>query len=234
MQHVWGIDADVSGPRSEFQDASRCTTANIGDACHHVLVQGNERTDEPSRLVDRRSVLSLGVAAAVVFCAGCSDDARTTDALPEPPPRAFGTKIDAGSLDTVQAAIRSTRWFYVPEARTYLVAYPHEKVSSAKAVYPKTLHQGLDAGLLALFQRCTHLGCRVPVCSTSGMLECPCHNGIFSAVGEWRSGPPPRGLDLFPIEVRHGRVLIDTKQPVMGLDKSIDVSSQSAEGPHCI
>ena len=109
-----------------------------------------------------------------------------------------------------------------------------EKVEAAKLTYPKVLHAGLDAGLLALYQRCTHLGCRVPVCSTSGMLECPCHSGVFSAYGEWRAGPPPRGMDHFAIAVRRGRILIDTAHVVPGLDKTVDVSGQVAEGPHCI
>jgi cytochrome b6-f complex iron-sulfur subunit len=150
------------------------------------------------------------------------------------PHQVFGTVIDAGPLESLFPADRTHWWAYVAEARTYVVRYPTEKVAAAKAVYPEVLHAGLDAGLVALYQRCTHLGCRVPACETSGMFECPCHAGIFSAYGEWRGGPPPRGMDQFAVELRDGNVFIDTTKVVTGLAKSVDVSGQEAQGPHCV
>lgn len=196
---------------------------------------GGADSNEADRL-SRRQVLSLGACGLVVLCAGCSSAGREKDpaALDPPLEGQFGTVVDAGDASTITATLRQQPFVYVPEARTYVVAYPEALVTRAKSVYPTPLHPGLDARLLALFQSCTHLGCRVPFCSTSEMFECPCHSGVFSRYGEWRSGPPPRGMDMFPLELKHGRVLIDTAHVVRGRATTTDVSGQTPAGPTCI
>jgi nitrite reductase/ring-hydroxylating ferredoxin subunit len=69
----------------------------------------------------------------------------------------------------------------------------------------------LDGELIALSQKCTHLGCKVPFCDSSGQFECPCHGTTFNRVGEYRTGPAPRGMDRHPVEVgADGLVYIDT------------------------
>jgi len=48
---------------------------------------------------------------------------------------------------------------------------------------------------VAFAQKCTHLGCPVLYRRESGKIECPCHQGFFSAEdGKVLSGPPPRPL----------------------------------------
>jgi Rieske Fe-S protein len=64
-----------------------------------------------------------------------------------------------------------------------------------------------DGSYHAFGQKCTHLSCPVHYSKTNNRLECPCHEGGFSAeTGEVLYGPPPRPLDLIKLEVHNGEV----------------------------
>jgi len=63
-------------------------------------------------------------------------------------------------------------------------------------------------GLLALYQKCPHLGCTVPwrndftFQGVKGWFRCPCHGSTYSKDGGVRVfGPAPRPLDVFPLTV---------------------------------
>jgi cytochrome b6-f complex iron-sulfur subunit len=71
-----------------------------------------------------------------------------------------------------------------------------------------------DGGLLALWHRCTHLGCTVPWREDEGQFHCPCHSSLFNRRGEVVGGPAPRPLTLFPIELVDGNVVVDTSRPI--------------------
>ena len=71
-----------------------------------------------------------------------------------------------------------------------------------------------EAGLLALYQKCTHLGCAVPWVEAEGQFHCPCHGSLFNTAGEVTGGPAPRPLDIFPITVRDGEVWVDIGKPI--------------------
>lgn len=71
----------------------------------------------------------------------------------------------------------------------------------------------LENGMLALYQKCTHLGCAVPWEDKVDQFHCPCHGSSFNRVGEVEEGPAPRPLDLFPIEIRGDEVWANTSQP---------------------
>jgi cytochrome b6-f complex iron-sulfur subunit len=68
-------------------------------------------------------------------------------------------------------------------------------------------------GLLALSQRCTHLGCAVPWSEEEEQFHCPCHGSLFNRHGEVTGGPAPRPLDYYPILVKDGEVWVDTGSP---------------------
>lgn len=155
----------------------------------------------------------------------------------------FGGKISAGSTADITAYIAANRReFYVPEARTYLRPYPRlgakpdeaaAAVAKAKAVYPASVVSGMEAGWTAIFQKCVHLGCKVPWCGSSQWFECPCHGSKYNAVGEKKDGPAPRGLDRFAISVGSS-IVIDTGVVVSGPPIGTDTTGQKAEGPSCI
>lgn len=69
-------------------------------------------------------------------------------------------------------------------------------------------------GVIALWQKCTHLGCAVPWVEEEGHFHCPCHGSIFNELGEVTGGPAPRPLDTFPVSIKSGEVWVDTGQPL--------------------
>lgn len=67
-----------------------------------------------------------------------------------------------------------------------------------------------DGGFLAVYHRCTHLGCTVPWDSTAQKFICPCHNSQFDQQGTVENPPAPRPLDLFGVSIADGQVNVDT------------------------
>jgi cytochrome b6-f complex iron-sulfur subunit len=70
-----------------------------------------------------------------------------------------------------------------------------------------------EAGMIALWQKCTHLGCAVPWVEEEGQFHCPCHGSLFNKVGEVIGGPAPRPMDTFPVTIKSGEVWVDTGKP---------------------
>jgi cytochrome b6-f complex iron-sulfur subunit len=146
----------------------------------------------------------------------------------------FGSKIRAGSVSAVLGQIADSKEpFYVPEGRFYVVPYPKDDVSKAKAVYSGGVLTGMEQGLTALYQKCVHLGCRVPWCKSSQWFECPCHGSKYNRVGEKTAGPAPRGLDRFPVAVEGGQIVVDTGLLSIGPPIGTNTTGQQAEGPFC-
>lgn len=67
-----------------------------------------------------------------------------------------------------------------------------------------------DGGFLALHRKCTHLGCSVPWNADEQRFTCPCHASAFDIHGDVLSAPAPRPLDLFPVVIEDGVVMVDT------------------------
>lgn len=149
----------------------------------------------------------------------------------------FGSKISVGKIDDVIGQIRSARGFlYLPEARSWVTEYPKEAISKAEVAYggQGAVFSGMNAGIVALYQKCPHLGCRVPECATSQWFECPCHGSQYNRVGEKKGGPAPRGMDRFGVSVNNGVLVIDTGTVFGGPPIGTNTTGQEAEGPHCV
>jgi cytochrome b6-f complex iron-sulfur subunit len=71
-----------------------------------------------------------------------------------------------------------------------------------------------DGGFLALYRKCTHLGCAVPWDQAAGQFVCPCHASAFEANGDVINPPAPRPLDRFPVTIENGEILVDTGVPI--------------------
>jgi cytochrome b6-f complex iron-sulfur subunit len=74
-------------------------------------------------------------------------------------------------------------------------------------------------GVLALWWKCPHLGCTVPwkpddktedELASKGRFNCPCHGSIYDRYGNIVAGPAPRPMDLFGVQIREGKIYIDT------------------------
>jgi len=191
--------------------------------------------DEESLGVTRRQVLNRGIVTTMVLALsgfGAGMVAMLWPSLSG----GFGAKIRAGKVDEVLDAINTKKEpFYVGAGRFYIQPYPKEAVAAAKKVgsYAAVV-EGYDQGFVALYQKCVHLGCRVPWCKTSQWFECPCHGSQYNRVGEKKGGPAPRGLDRFVVSVDGGAVVVDTKQVIPGPPIGTNTTGQEAEGPHCI
>lgn len=147
----------------------------------------------------------------------------------------FGSKIRVGNVDEVKSKIDAANGFlYVPEGRMWVTEYPADALEKARAVYTPAELSGMEAGLVALFQTCPHLGCRVPNCETSQWFECPCHGSRYNRVGERRGGPAPRGMDRFAMTVEGDAFAVDTGTIIEGPPIGVNTTGQEPEGPSCL
>ena len=147
----------------------------------------------------------------------------------------FGSKITVGKVDDIEQAISDSKQpFYSATGRVYISPFPKDSIPKAKKAYSAAVLPCMEAGYVALYQKCVHLGCRVPFCPTSQWFECGCHGSQYNRVGEKKGGPAPRGLDRFPLEVKGGSVTVDTGIVVQGPPIGVNTTGQEAEGPHCV
>jgi cytochrome b6-f complex iron-sulfur subunit len=147
----------------------------------------------------------------------------------------FGAKINAGTVSDIEKSLSAKTPFYNPVGRFYINPYPTDPgtLAKAKKVYSPALLTGMQAGYVALYQRCVHLGCRVPWCVSSQWFECPCHGSKYNRVGEKKGGPAPRGLDRFAVSVAGGSITVDTGKIFVGPPIGTNSTGQGQDGPHC-
>jgi cytochrome b6-f complex iron-sulfur subunit len=138
----------------------------------------------------------------------------------------FGAKIDLGlTADAVKQQIQTDRQpFYYGAGRFYLTEYDGENAEE----------YGGAEGLIALYQRCVHLGCRVPFCEQSQWFECPCHGSKYNRAGEYRDGPAPTGLERFQMSIENGLVVVDTGKKAVTPPRGTVTVQPTPDGPFCV
>jgi len=150
----------------------------------------------------------------------------------------FGSVINVGGVNDILLSItNSATPFYSPDARAYVHQYPAVDVVKAtpSGTYADPILAGFAQGWGALYQKCPHLGCRVPWCLSSQWFECPCHGSQYNRVGEKKGGPAPRGMDRFAISLNSDATMsINTAAVFEGPPIGTDTTGQDAEGPHCV
>ena len=144
----------------------------------------------------------------------------------------FGSKIDAGRVQDLKDQIfqsdGSVIPAFIPAARAYVL--PFEQSGNSQFSDSGTVADGL----VAVYQRCVHLGCRVPWCNTSQGFECPCHGSKYNMVGEYYAGPAPRNLDRFIVNVNSsGKFIIDTGS-IIESPRAAGMSVKYPQGISCI
>lgn len=191
--------------------------------------------DEEQLGVTRRQFFNRSIT--VMMIAGISGFAASLIAFLWPSLKGgFGSRVTVGKIDDILAQITAANGpVYVAEARTYLQPYPASALPKAKKVYAGAVLDGMNAGVVALYQKCVHLGCRVPWCSTSQWFECPCHGSQYNRVGEKKGGPAPRGLDRFAVIIGAGGIVtVDSSAIAVGPPIGTNTTGQEADGPHCV
>ncbi len=159
--------------------------------------------------IGRRQFLARGwkLGALLVGAAGAW---TSWDVLRSRAEAGLGGVVRAARVDEVPA--EST--IYIRAAQTYLTRHEDE--------------------VIALWQRCPHLGCRVAWCESSGQFECPCHGSTFNRIGEYRSGPSPTGLQPFGVGVVEDEVEVDTGAVGRGPPPGAETIDEPVRGPTCI
>jgi len=151
------------------------------------------------------------------------------------PKGGFGSKIRVGKISDLQTQITAGKGFlYLAEGRMWLTNYPSYAIEKAKKAYSQPVLNSMEAGIVVVYQKCPHLGCRVPSCATSQWFECPCHGSQYNQAGEKKGGPAPRGMDRFVTEVSGGVLNVDTGTVIQGPPIGVNTTGQEAEGPHCV
>ena len=191
--------------------------------------------DDETVGVTRRQFLNRGIVN--MFALGLGGFGAATLAFLWPTGAGgFGSKIDLpASLDEMLAYYSDNKqpYYYAP-GRLYVSPYPKAALGKAKNVYGGGVLAGMEKGIVALYQKCPHLGCRVPWCTTSQWFECPCHGSQYNRVGEKKGGPAPRGMDRFSVTISGAKVQVDTGLVVQGPPIGTNTTGQETEGPHCV
>lgn len=91
------------------------------------------------------------------------------------------------------------------------------KVSEIPVDSGKIFKFGSKPGLLirtatgevkAFSASCTHLDCIVQYDSSSKSIICACHNGVYDLTGKNVSGPPPRPLDVYAVNIKDDEITV--------------------------
>ena len=187
----------------------------------------------PQSTISRRDLINRGIIGAFVAALSGVVASAVAFAWSE----LTGTsahRYGVGGLGPVRQRLAVDRRPYVgANGRFYLVPFPAERLAEAERSYPPEVLAGMRQGLVALSPICTHQGCHVPYCESSGWFECPCHGSRFDRIGERRQGPAPRGLDHFALSVVGGLVTVDTGRTYLGPPPGTETIDDPPAGPHC-
>jgi len=145
----------------------------------------------------------------------------------------FGSSVNAGKVEDLAAQLFSPDGrvtpLFVPAAQTYIVPFLEDPAGSSFEGLPV-----IAGGVMALWQRCVHLGCRVPTCNSSQGFECPCHGSKYNYHGEYEDGPAPRNLDRFVVSLSDtGDLIIDTGS-ILETARASHKTIEYPQGPSCI
>jgi len=217
----------------ERSDETQALTRRGGGA-----VVAYEPVDEEELGVTRRQFFNRGLVLLTGFGVAGFGAAALAFLWPLQNQGGFGGQVNVGKEKDILAGIASYPGiYYASAARAYIVQYPQnpEDLAKAKKVYKPAIYQNMSQlGLVALYQRCVHLGCRVPFCKSSQWFECPCHGSKYSRVGEKKAGPAPRGLDRFYMTQAGDSLVVDTSNIFLGPPIGTNTTNQNAEGPLCV
>ncbi len=127
--------------------------------------------------------------------------------------------LGAGTLATLGSIFYPVFRFMIPpkvveSSASSVVA---SKVAELKPNEGKIFKFGSKPGILietqpgeyhAFSATCTHLDCTVQYRPDERLIWCACHNGRYDLTGKNISGPPPRPLEEFKVNVRGDEIIV--------------------------
>ena len=127
----------------------------------------------------------------------------------------LGTSLGAMAASILYPVSRYISPPDIPEAATDRVVAARD--GELKPNTGKIFRFGSLPGLLvrtgegnyrAFAATCTHLNCTVQYRDDTRQIWCACHNGIYDLNGKNVSGPPPRPLEEYTVNVANGEVVV--------------------------
>jgi Rieske Fe-S protein len=159
------------------------------------------------------SASALTVAATVIIA--CRGGDKPPPDGPATTTRRVRRRVRLGPVDQFQPGEVVRR----DDARCWVVRFNAEQARREDVP---------EGSLLALHQRCPHLGCtsvHMPEFvfmdprtdeTVRGWFRCPCHGGTFTLTGVRVFGPPPRNMDIMGLEIIDGELVVDTNDVTPG------------------
>jgi cytochrome b6-f complex iron-sulfur subunit len=145
--------------------------------------------DPPAGRLSRRGFLRLGVSALGALALLEAGGAGFVFLRARSLEGEYGGLITVGGVDDFQPGS--------------VTEFQHERFFLVRAA---------DGGFLAIYNRCTHLGCTVNWVPEQNEFMCPCHAASFDFYGNFEGPPVPRPLDTFPVEFDGDLVRVNTAQ----------------------
>jgi cytochrome b6-f complex iron-sulfur subunit len=171
-----------------LRSCGNMTSIHVG--LEHIMQASEQSSPQPEQM-NRRSVLTLGLGALGLVGTFQMGASTLQFLSPRPVEGAFGGIITAGPVDSFPPGTVVE----FPDGRFFLVRLE-------------------DSGFLALYRRCTHLGCAVGWHAGEARFSCPCHGSHFDIAGDVQNPPAPRALDTFAVTIEDNLVLVDTSRPI--------------------
>lgn len=152
----------------------------------------------------------------------------------------FGSPIAVGNVSDLRREISNPDGSFTPKfvaaAQSWIVPWTAggTEGTSFEGLPVVAGGGGGELPLMALWQKCVHLGCRVPSCESSQGFECPCHGSKYNLHGEYEDGPAPRNLDHFGVEVNDRGELVVLTGDVFETSRAQHKSIEYPQGPNCL
>jgi cytochrome b6-f complex iron-sulfur subunit len=150
-----------------------------------------------------------------------SSDPAETDRL-EHGRRWVNLLLGSGVLASIASFIYPALRYIIPPAvtestsRSVVAAKVGELKPNTGKIFkfgakPGILVRTRDGGFKAFSAVCTHLNCTVQYRDDLRQIWCACHNGLYDLEGRNISGPPPRPLEEFAVNVQGEDVVVTRK-----------------------
>ena len=127
----------------------------------------------------------------------------------------LGTSLGAMTVSILYPVSRYISPPDIPEAATdrVVAARDGELKPNAGKIFrfgslPGLLVRTGEGSYRAFAATCTHLNCTVQYRDDTRQIWCACHNGIYDLNGKNVSGPPPRPLEEYTVNVANGEVVV--------------------------